>query len=90
MAQVSTDDLSRLVDFLYILGRDHLPIGAIEDIMFDFVDSEPSSYCNTYLEDYARDLANRLTNPELPITDWKHMHKSADSTVKWCGEQNRP
>lgn len=81
---------ARLIDFLYILARDHLPVGTLESIMFDQVDTEPSSYCNCYLEEYARDLADRLLDLERPITDWKHMHKSADSKIKWCGEQNRP
>lgn len=80
---------SRLVDFLYILCRDHLTVGTVETIMYDFVDTEQSSYCNGYLEGYVRDLADRLLDFESPITDWKHMHKSADSSVKWCGEQER-
>lgn len=87
---IEETNLARLHDFLYILGRDHLPIGTIESIMFHQVDSEPSSYCNTYLEEYSKDLANRLLDPTRPITSWKHMFKSADSTEKWCGEQDRP
>jgi hypothetical protein len=65
----------RLVEFLYILGRDHLALGVLEDIMWDHVDGTEDSYCNSFLEDYARDLAERLTDDTLPITDWKHMYK---------------
>ncbi len=56
-------------------------------IMFDQVDTEPSSYCNTYLEEYARDLADRLLDLERPITEWKHMYKSADGKEKWIGKK---
>lgn len=69
----------RLIDFLYILGRDHLPLGALEDIMWSQVDTEKSSYCNSFLEDYARDLAERLTDNTRDITDWKHMRLTADA-----------
>ncbi len=71
----------RLIDFLYILVRDHLPIGTVEGIMWDQVDDEKSSYCNSYLEEYVRELEFRLTNTRVPVTCWKHMYKYGDH--KW-------
>lgn len=73
----------RLVDFLYILGRDHLPLGTLEEIMWEHVGSSPSVYCNSYLEHYAKQLAVRLTNDATPITDWNAMYKSADSDQRY-------
>lgn len=67
----------RLVGFLYTLARDELAMGAIEDLMWNHVSSEKDSYCNTYLEAWARDLAIRLTDDTVPVTDWKHMFKGA-------------
>lgn len=78
-----TEVPSRLLDFLYILARDHLPTGTMESIMWDNVDSEDSSYCNNFIEDYCRDFALRLLDDERPITDWKHMHLSADGKERY-------
>lgn len=58
-------------------------MGTVESIMWDQVDEEPSSYCNTFLEEYARDLCVRLLDSEAPVTDWKHMYKGADSARFW-------
>lgn len=65
----------RLVEFLYILARDELAIGAIEDIMWDHVTGCETEYCNVWLEGWARDLAERLTNDEIPITNYNNMLK---------------
>jgi len=55
---------SKLVSFLYILMRDHLPAGEVEDIMLHDVDVLPKdencSYTNGWLARYAEDLAKRL------------------------------
>lgn len=74
---------NRLIDFIYTLARDHVPMGTLEDIMWSYVDTSSSSYCNNFLEDYARDLARRLTNDLDPITDWKHMYRSADGKERY-------
>lgn len=72
----------RLVEFLYILSRDHLPHGVIEGIMWDHVSGgEPDSYCNTYLEGWARDMTRRLINDDAPIVDYKHMFKGPNIGV---------
>lgn len=73
----------RLVDFLYVLARDELPVGAIEDLMWDHVDTEPSSYCNEWLEGWARDLAKRLTDDSVAMVDYKHMFRSADGKERY-------
>lgn len=79
---------NRFIDFLYTLARDHLPTGVIEDIMYNFVDTEESSYCNDFIEGYARDLARRLLDDNVPITNWKHMYRSPDGKTKFTGGDN--
>jgi hypothetical protein len=52
---------SRLVAFIYILGRDYLPLGDIEKIIEDHVDrAETYEYSNEYLEFYAKHISRRL------------------------------
>lgn len=83
------DPYSRLVDFLYTLGRDYMSLGEIEDIMFNQIaGKEGSSYCNTFLEEYARDLARRLMDLDAPLTNWKHMYLSADRSERITGGDN--
>jgi hypothetical protein len=58
---MTNDEL--LVQFLYILLRDHLPAGTVEQIIVDHV--APSAdlevkYSNEFLEGYAREIAGRL------------------------------
>lgn len=80
----------RLVEFLYILARDELPMGALEDIMWNHVNGgEPDSYCNTYLEGWARNMAKRLTSEDVSITNWKHMYKPAPKDRKTDNENER-
>lgn len=63
----SVDIKSKLVDFLYTLMRDHIPIGTVEslvreaEICFD-KNEEPNCYSNGYLARYAENLAIRLTD----------------------------
>lgn len=52
-----------LVTFLYVLLRDHLPAGAVEQLMRDHVvkaEGRARTYSNQHLEAYARELAARL------------------------------
>lgn len=51
----------RLICFIYLLGRDCMPLGEIERIMkdVDFID-EPAICSNDYLRQYAHDCVNRL------------------------------
>lgn len=60
----------KLVDFLYVLLRQHVLPGDIEDLMINHVRAEKSQYCNPYLAQYARDLAERLMDPEAPVHEW--------------------
>ena len=60
---IDSDD--KLTAFLYILLRDHIPAGAMEEIARGFVeyDDEPRhdyEFSNGWLAQYAQDLANRL------------------------------
>lgn len=51
---------SRLVGFLYILLRDHLTPGVVEEIMIRHCAESNSQYTNGWLARYAEDLAERL------------------------------
>ena len=52
-----------LVDFLYHLMRDHLPVGTVEGIVSTEVEAykgQTSVYTNGWLAQYAKDIADRL------------------------------
>ena len=51
-----------MVSFLYILMRDYLPCGVVERLVRDHVDfgEKDSEFCNGFLENYAKDLAERI------------------------------
>lgn len=77
---MSLDNIERLTEFLYILARDELPIGAIEGIMSDHVTGgEADEYCNVWLEAWARNMAERLTNEEIPVINYSSMYKPIGS-----------
>lgn len=50
---------SKLVSFLYILMRDHLPCGTVETMVSE-EKNQKSLYTNGWLATYAKDLARRL------------------------------
>lgn len=56
------DDDRDLVAFLYLLGRDHLPLGAIEEAARLQVGQYPASrqFTNGHLARWAQGLADRL------------------------------
>lgn len=58
----SVDSTDPLVGFLYILIRDHVPLGVIEEIMLAHVeyDQSDNQFTNGWLANYCKDLANRL------------------------------
>lgn len=51
-----------LVSFLYILARDYLPIGVIEEIIVEhLIVAEPGSeFTNGWMANWAQNLADRL------------------------------
>lgn len=57
-------DKTKLTMFIYLLGRDHVSLGTIEEIMLGISDLDRVNFSNTYLEQYARDVAERLTNDD--------------------------
>lgn len=65
----SVNSADPLVDFVYHLLRDHLPAGDVEKIMVERVFPEMrqgdtvSQFCNGYLANYAKDIADRLKPP---------------------------
>lgn len=55
------DDERDLVGFLYLLGRDHVPLGAIEEAATQVVGKGTHQMTNGHLARWAQDLADRLT-----------------------------
>lgn len=53
-------DNSRLVNFLYLLLRDYLPGGQVEQILRD-TSFEDTKYSNGYIALYAKNIAKELT-----------------------------
>ncbi len=54
---------ARLESFLYILGRDHLPLGVVEKILRDHVESTGDNnlvFTNEDLAKWAQRVAKRL------------------------------
>lgn len=57
----SVESTDPLVSFLYILIRDHLPAGKVEEIVRDHVeDAQASRFTNGWLALYCKDIAERL------------------------------
>jgi hypothetical protein len=59
--KVTSND--ELVAFLYVLMRDHLPCGQVEQIIQDNIlaqKEEKITFSNGYLANYAKNLANIL------------------------------
>ena len=57
------DSQSVLVEFLYILMRDYLPCGEVEEIMKHHItisNGETNKFSNGWLANYAKDIAERL------------------------------
>jgi len=54
------DIRDKTVEFLYILMRDYLPCGSVEEIMRKHVTGKMTKYCNGWLADYAMYVADRL------------------------------
>jgi hypothetical protein len=57
-------DKSKLVCFIYLLGRDHLPLGEIEGILtsMEKAGGDGYLYTNGWLAQYAQDIAKNLTD----------------------------
>lgn len=58
----SVDSNDPLVSFLYILMRDHLPLGKVEEIVMNHAQygQEDSYFTNGWLANYCKDIAERL------------------------------
>lgn len=70
----SVDAADPLVDFFYHLLRDHLPAGEVEGIMQKHVFPNgdgwgKSQFCNGFIANYAKDLAQRLRHEQVPAFD---------------------
>ena len=51
---------SKLVVFIYLLGRDYLPLGAIEEIVHKLDYDDSTEFSNGWLANYAKNVADRL------------------------------
>lgn len=63
-ASGEVQDRRALVAFLYVLARDHLTTGTIEEIIGSHVEpitNEPTVFTNGWLARWAQDVANRLS-----------------------------
>lgn len=64
----------RFVDFMYVLMRDHLTPGCVEEITVKFVEptvgNNSCEFTNKGLEQYAREIVKRIedTSTEEPVT----------------------
>jgi hypothetical protein len=67
-ASGEVDDRRRLVCFLYLLARNHLPVGTIESIWKTEGASVegPFQFTNGWLATWAQDMADRLSCPFPP------------------------
>jgi len=52
-------DKNKSVEFLYVLMRDHVPAGTVEEVMCQ-TEGKECVYTNGFLAQYAQDVANRL------------------------------
>jgi len=61
-------DKDKLVGFLYILMRDHLSCGKVQEIINDYLMESDKNcrmdFSNGWLAKYAQDIARRLTKKE--------------------------
>lgn len=61
VASGQVDDDRFLVAFLYLLARDHLPVGVIEQAIIDATGNRPSQFTNGWLAEWAKSRAEVLT-----------------------------
>jgi len=63
----SVEDASKLLAFFYLLGRDYLPLGKIEQLMIEIeiAGDQGCRYTNGWLAKYAQDLVARLIPEDL-------------------------
>lgn len=59
---IDSDD--KLISFLYILMRDYLPVGSVEEILQNHVNDKTSQFTNGWLAEYARYVAHNLKQGE--------------------------
>lgn len=59
VASGSVNSNNKLVAFLYLLIRDHLPSGIVEEIALN-IDNTSFDFTNGWLAEHAKDLAKRL------------------------------
>ncbi len=56
----------RLVSFLYILMRDHVTPGIVEEIVLKHITEDTAVFTNGWLAKYAEDVAERVRFMNVP------------------------
>ena len=72
MESGNVKDNDPMVRFLYILMRDHLPVGQVEQIMVEHIEKPPKDdvvFCNGWLANYAQYTAKRIREGGNDVTD---------------------
>ena len=54
------DDERALVCFFYLLARDHLPMGIIEEVVQTSLDFSKNQYTNGWIAQWAQDVTDRM------------------------------
>ena len=52
---------TRLDAFLYLLMRDHMPLGKVDELVNDLEKTDLAEFTNSHLANYAKSLVERLT-----------------------------
>lgn len=82
----------KLVDFLYILMRDHLPAGTVESLVREVEidsasnDCEINEYSNGWLALYAKNLSDRLTKDLELVEAAKNLSKTAEEIIDYVDD----
>src|SRR5690242_11765063 len=83
------DTTESLVNLFYVLLRDRMTAGEIEDLLENHVLKNPDQsrkYSNRFLEAYARDIVQRLTDAGLKCCF--QMCNTETDNVKLCSLDN--
>lgn len=79
---------SRLIEFIYVILRDHLPAADVESTILDTT-GDDVLYSNGWLARYAENAAQRLITEEwTELNRLKEIVKAADTLVEYIRSYN--
>lgn len=84
---------SKLTRFIYLLTRDHLPMGTVSEILNQCIkDDKISQFTNGWLAEYAKDVSEKLFPnimnvsvgpiPVIKVVDQEMVNKEVDRVIK--------